>query len=35
LELYVSNSKVWLDSMDLRVLGHFGKLVSRATTFMF
>ena len=35
LELYVSKSKVYLDSMDLRVLGHFGNLVSRATTFMF
>ena len=35
MEPYVSKSKVWLGSMDLRVLGHFGKLVSRATTFMF
>jgi hypothetical protein len=32
---YVLISKVYLDSMDLRVLGHFGKIFPQATTFMF
>jgi hypothetical protein len=35
LELYVSKSKAYLDKVFLHVLGHFGKLVTRPTTFMF